>query len=243
MAGNAPVLIINESAARRFFPGRSPLGESVFLAGKARRIVGVVKDMRHARLDAPAEPQWYQPMFGAGTQLIIRVAGDADDAMPMLRRELTSVDPRFVVNRMTSLDDIIATTVTERRIAMRLLTTLATIALVMASIGLYGIVSFNVVRRRREFGVRSALGAQRHALVGMVLREGLGMAAIGIATGIALSLGLTRVLERLLFEVSPTEPVTIAMIAVVLLVVSIAASLLPAWRGASVDPAMALRAE
>ena len=243
MAGDAPVLIINETAARRFFPGRSPLGESVFLAGKARRIVGVVKDMRDARLDAPAEPQWYQPMFGAGTQLIVRVAGDASDAIPMLRRELAAVDRRFVVNSIVSLDAIIATTVTERRMAMRLLATLATIALVMASIGLYGVVSFNVVRRRREFGVRSALGAQRHALVGMVLRDGVGMAVAGIAVGVMLSLGLTGALERLLFEVSPTEPLTIAMIAAVLLAVSVGASLLPAWRGASVDPATALRAE
>jgi ABC-type antimicrobial peptide transport system permease subunit len=161
----------------------------------------------------------------------------------MLRRELTAVDRRFVVNRIVSLDDIIATTVTERRMAMRLLVTLATIALVMASIGLYGVVSFNVVRRRREFGVRSALGAQRQALVGMVLRDGVGMSVAGIAVGVILSLGLTRALERLLFEVSPTEPLTIAMIATVLLAVSVGASLLPAWRGASVDPATALRAD
>jgi predicted lysophospholipase L1 biosynthesis ABC-type transport system permease subunit len=243
MAGNAAVLIINESAARRFFPGRSPLGESVFLAGKPRRIVGVVKDMRDARLDTPAEPQWYQPLFGAGTQLIVRVAGDASDAMPMLRRELTSVDSRFVVNSLASLDDIIAGTVAERRMAMRLLTTLAAIALAMASIGLYGVVSFNVVTRRREFGVRSALGAQRHDLLVMVLRDGVGMAVIGIIAGVTLSLWLTRALERLLFEVSSTEPLTMAMIALLLLVVSIGASLLPAWRGASVDPALALRAE
>ena len=243
MAGNAPVLMINESAARRFFPGRSPLGESVFLAGKPRRIVGVVKDMRDVRLDAPPEPQWYQPLFGSGTQLIVRVVGDASDAIPMLRREMLAADSRFVVNGIGSLDDIVATTVTERRMAMRLLSALAAIALVMASIGLYGVVSFNVARRRREFGVRSALGAQRHALLGMVLREGVGMALTGIAVGVGLSVWLTRVLERLLFEVSPTEPSTIVMIAALLLLVAVGASLIPAWRGASVDPATALRAD
>jgi putative ABC transport system permease protein len=243
MAGNAPVLMINESAARRFFPGRSPLGESVLLAGKARRIVGVVKDMRDVRLDAPPEPQWFQPLFGSGTQLIVRVAGDASDAIPMLRREMLAADSRFVVNGIGSLDDIVATTVTERRMAMRLLSALAAIALGMASIGLYGVVSFNVARRHREFGVRSALGAQRHALLGMVLREGIGMALTGIAIGVGLSVWLTRVLERLLFQVSPTEPSTITMIAGLLLLVAVCASLVPAWRGASVDPAMALRAD
>ena len=243
MDGNAPVLIINESAARRFFPAQDPVGESVVLAGKARRIVGVVKDMRDVRLDAPAEPQWFQPLFGAGTELIVRVSGDASAAVPMLRRQLLAVDSRFIVNRIEPLDDIIATTVAERSMAMRLLAALALVALTMSAIGLYGVLAFNVVRRRREFGIRSALGAQRHALLGMILRDGLAMASLGVLAGIALSLGLARGLESLLFEVSPTEPVVIVSIAVLLLLVAAAASAVPGWRAASVDPALALRAE
>jgi putative ABC transport system permease protein len=243
LAGDAPSVMINESAARRFFAGRDPLAESVVLSGKARRIVGVVKDMRDTRLDAPAEPQWFQPMFGSGTQLIVRVAGDAEAAIPMLRREMMAADPRFVINAIGSLDDIVATTVTERRMAMRLLGVLASIALALAAIGLYGVVSFNVARRRREFGIRSALGARRHTLLGMVLRDGVRMALVGIGTGTVLSLWLTHALERLLFEVSPTEPVPIAMIVLVLLLVATLASLVPAWRAASLDPALALRAE
>ena len=241
--GNAPVLIINESAARRFFPDRDPLGESVVLAGSARRIVGVVKDMRDVRLDAPAEPQWYQPLFGSGTELIVRVSSDARASVPALRRQLLATDSRFVINRIEALEDIVATTVAERSMAMRLLSVLAAIALTMSAIGLSGVLAFDVGRRRREFGVRSALGAQRRALLALVVREGLRMAMIGIVAGTALALALARGLERLLFEVSPTEPVVLVAIAGLLALVAGAASAVPGWRAASVDPALALRAE
>jgi len=243
MAANAPALIINESAARRFFPNQDPLGESVFLAGKARRIVGVVKDMRDVRLDVAAEPQWYQPVFGDGTQLIIRTSGRAADMIPLLRRELAASDSRLVINRIDALEDIVATTVMERRMAMRLLAALAMLALTLASIGLYGVLSFNVARREREFGVRSALGAPRGALLTLVLRDGVRLALVGVVLGMILALWVTGALRGLLFEVSPTEPRTFTIIAAVLVLVAAAASLVPAWRAASADPIRALRAD
>jgi len=243
MAPNAPALIINESAARRFFPNQDPLGESVFLASKPRRIVGVVKDMRDVRLDVPAEPQWYQPMFGDGTQLIVRTSGRASDMIPTLRRELAASQSRLVINSIDALEDIMATTVVERRMAMRLLAALAAMALVLASIGLYGVLSFNVARREREFGVRSALGATRGSLLTLVLRDGVRLALVGVALGMFLALWLTGALRGLLFEVSPTEPRTFSIIAGVLVLVATAASLVPAWRAARVDPVRALRAD
>ena len=243
MHGNAPVLIINESAAARFFPGEDPIGHSVMLAGTARHIVGVVKDMRDVRLDAPAEPQWYQPLFGAGTELIIRVSGDARGSVPAVRRLLLTADPRFVVNRIEALDDIVAETVAERRMAMRLLSALALIALAMSAIGLHGVLAFSVDRRRREFGVRSALGASRPSLLALVVRDGLRMAMVGVGAGLAMALALTRGLESLLFAVSPTEPTVLIAIAGLLVIVAAAASAVPGWRAASVDPARALRAE
>ena len=243
MAADAPALIINETAARRFFPNQSPLGESVFLAGKPRRIVGVVKDMRDVRLDTPAEAQWFQPLLFDGTQLIIRTSGRATDMLSTLRRELAAVDSRFVINTIQPLEEIVATTVVERRMAMRLLAALATLALALASLGLYGVLSFNVARREREFGVRSALGAPKRSLLAMVLRDGVAMAVAGTAAGVLLSVWLTGALRGLLFEVSPTEPRTISLIAVVLIVVAAAASLVPAWRAASADPMRSLRAD
>ena len=243
MAPDAPALIINESAARRFFPTQNPLGESVFLAGKARRIVGVVTDMRDVRLDVPAEPQWYQPSFGDGTQLIVRTSGRAADMIPTLRRELEGSDRRLVINSIDALEDIVTTTVVERRMAMRLLAALAGMALMLASIGLYGVLSFAVARREREFGVRSALGATRSSLLTLVLRDGVRLALVGIALGTMLALWLTEALRGLLFEVSPTEPRTFSMIAGVLVLVAAAASLVPAWRAARADPVRTLRSD
>jgi putative ABC transport system permease protein len=243
LGDDAPALIINETAARRFFPNASPLGESAFLAGKARRIVGVVKDMRDVRLDTPADAQWFQPLLFDGTQLVIRTSGRAADMVATIRRELAAADSRFEINSVQPLDDIVATTVVERRMAMRLLATLAALALALASVGLYGVLSFNVARREREFGVRSALGAPRRALLTMVLRAGLGMALAGTVAGVLLSLWVTGVLRGLLFEVSPTEPRTISIIALLLLVVAAAASLIPAARAAGADPMRALRAD
>ena len=243
MAPNAPALIINESAARRFFPTQDPLDESVFLAGKARRIVGVVKDMRDVRLDVPAEPQWYQPSFGDGTQLIVRTSGQAADMIPTLRRELAGSDSRLVINSIDALEDIVATTVVERRMAMRLLAALAGMALMLASIGLYGVLSYTVARREREFGVRSALGATQRSLLTLVLRDGIRLALVGVVLGMLLALWLTGALRGLLFEVSPTEPRTFSIVAGVLVLVAAAASVVPAWRAARADPMHALRAE
>jgi putative ABC transport system permease protein len=243
LASDAPALMINESAARRFFPNASPLGESVFIAGKARRIVGVVKDMRDVRLDAPPKPQWFQPLFGDGTQLIIRTTGRARAMVPTLRRAIVASDSRLVIGRIDALEDIVATTVIERRMAMRLLVSLAAIALALASVGLYGVLGFNVARREREFGIRSALGAPRRSLLAMVLRDGLGMAAFGVALGVLLAIALTGALRGLLFEVSPTEPGIMAAVAAMLVLVASIASVVPAWRAASADPVHALRAD
>jgi putative ABC transport system permease protein len=240
--GNAPVVVINESAARRFFPGRSPLGEAAMLAGAPRRIVGVVKDTRDRRLDAPTEPQWYQPLLFAGTEMMIRVASDPAASVPMIRRELAA-DSRLTVARVDVFEDIVAGTIIERRMAMRLLATLAALALGMAAVGLYGVLSYAVAQRRRELGVRSALGADRLSLIALVLQEGVGLALIGVAIGVAFSLPATSVLRRLLFEISPTDPVSIAGIAMLLMVVAAVASAIPAWRAAAVHPATTLRSE
>jgi predicted permease len=239
---DAPVIVINESTARRFFPGRSPLGERVMLAGKARSIIGVVRDTRDMRLDVETEPQWYQPLIFEGSQLIVRVSGDPSGIVPRIR-EVLAADSRLVINRIDLLTDIVAGTVVERRMAMRLLAVFAYIALALATIGLYGVMSFSVARREREFGVRSALGAQRSTLLGMVLRHGVGLAGVGIAVGLVASLWVTRALEQLLFAISPTDAVTMWTIAGMILLIAATASLVPAWRAASADPLQALRAD
>jgi putative ABC transport system permease protein len=235
-------VILNETAARRFFPGEDPTGQLVRL-GRPRRIVGVVKDSRDMRLDSPAEPTWYQPEFGHGTQLIVRTRGDAGVMVAAIRRELIASDPGVVIERIGPFADIVASTVVDRRMAMRLLATLACLAILVASLGLYGVLSFAVRQRMRELGVRSALGAGPVALLRGVMGDGLAMTLPGIVVGLVLSVATTRVLRGLLYEVSPTEPATILGITGLLILVSIAASLVPALRASRVDPAVTLRSE
>jgi ABC-type antimicrobial peptide transport system permease subunit len=242
LGGNAPVLIINESAARRFFPDGNVLGQFVKL-GKPRRIVGVVKDSRDVRLDAEPEPTWYQPAFGAGNQLVVRVRGDASAMVERVRSELVASDRRLVVERIQPFGDIIASTVTDRRMAMRLLVTFAGLAIALAGLGLYAVLTFGVRQRLREIGVRIALGAPPSALVVDVVRNGLTMSAIGVGLGLVVSILTTRMLRSLLYDVSATDPLTIVAISGFLLLVSVAAAWHPAWRASRVDPATTLRAD
>jgi putative ABC transport system permease protein len=239
--GIAPVVIINESAARTFFPGESPLGRTVTLAGTSSSIVGIVKDTRDARLDTAAEPQWYQPLFFEGAELMIRVKGDPAAMMATVRRTLLASDRRLIIDRLEPLDAVIASTVAERRLAVQLLAVFAMVALALASIGLYGVLSFGVAQRRREFGVRTALGARRWDVLRLVMRDGVGLTLVGIGIGLLLTVALGGALRSLLFGVSATDPVTFMAISVACVAVAIAASWMPAWRAATTDPMIALR--
>ena len=188
-------------------------------------------------------PTWYQPIFGKGNQLIVRVHGDEAAMVAAIRRVLLESDPNLVIESIGPFREIIASTVVERRMATRLLGTLAGLAILLAAVGLYGVLSFSVKQRTREFGVRSALGAQPAALFSLVLRSGLGLSSAGLTLGLLLALAGTRLLQGLLYEVSPTEPVTISAIAAMVLCVSLGASYLPARTAARVNPAVILRSE
>jgi putative ABC transport system permease protein len=236
-------MIINDVAARFYFPGEKAVGRRLHMFGKDREIVGVVKATRDVRLDTPPEPQWYQPMFFGSSQLVVRTAGDPAAFEATLRRELAASDPRLIVKQVAPLDAIVAASVFERRLATRFLSIFAAVALALAAVGLYGMLNFSTIQRRREFGVRAALGAQRRDLVAMVLAQGLGMTGIGIAIGAAGSVPLSAAFRHLLFEVSPHDPVTTAIAGAVLAASAAAACSIPAWRAASVDPSIVLRAD
>jgi hypothetical protein len=238
-----PNVVINDVAARVLFPGETAVGRRVEMFGERREIVGVVKGTRDARLDAPAEPQWYQPILFGSSQLVVRMSGDAAASVEILRRELVASDPRLMVKRVEPLEAIVADSVFERRLASRLLAVFAGLALALALVGLYGVLNVATVERRREFGVRAALGARPGTLTAMVLREGLGITAAGVGIGVLLSLWLSILLRAMLFEIRPGDPATVVGIAGAMLVAAAAACWLPAWRAASVDPAIALRAE
>jgi predicted permease len=238
-----PSVIINEALARRFFPGQNPLEKTLPMRGEPRAIVGVVKDTRDMRLDTPAEPQWYEPFYFASSQLIVRVSGKPSGFVESLRRELIASDPRLIVNRVEPLEEIIAASIIERRLAMQLMTILAGIALALGSIGLYGVLSFNIAQRQREFGVRIALGAQQRDVMRIVLRQGLGLTITGIGIGLLASIPLTKTLRSLLFEISPTDPFTLTATSLLLIAVAGIACCVPAWRAATADPLTVLRTE
>jgi predicted permease len=236
-------IIINDIAARRFFPDRNPVGTRVMMTGALREIVGVVKATRDLRLDAPAEPQWYQPIMGGTSELIVRVSGRPSDRVAALRREIEAIDPRMIVQRILPLDAIVADSVLERRMASHLVSVFAGVALVLAAVGLYGVMHFGVLRRRREFAIRSALGATRRTILHGVLGQSLVLAGLGIGLGLALSLAFAGMLQRLLFETRAASPTALGVAALVLVVIAIAAAIQPAWRAASADPMAVLKSE
>jgi len=202
-----------------------------------------VKGTRDVRLETPAEPQWYQPFLFGDSQVLVRTAGDPAAWVDAVRRELLASDPRLIIKRVQPLDAIVQDTVFERRVATSLLSIFAGLALSLAVVGIYGVAAFTTAQRRREFGVRAALGARRRDLVALVLRRGLGPAIVGIAVGIAASAPLTRTLRSLMFEISAGDPGTIIGAAFMLIFATVAACALPAWRAGSVDPSIILRAQ
>jgi len=232
-------IVINDIAARRYFPGRNPVGERVRMTGRLREIVGVVGATRDVALDAPAEPQWYQPSLFGTSQLLVRAHG-VPNLPEILRHELLSADPRFIVQRVQRLDDIVAGTVIERRLASRLVGVFATLALVLAGVGLYGVMSFGVAQRRREFGIRAAIGADPARIVRLLLGQGLGTAAIGIVFGAVMSGFALRLLQPLLFDAPGFLLMPVAAAAVLLLVVALVAMFGPAVRAAGTSPTIAL---
>jgi ABC-type antimicrobial peptide transport system permease subunit len=211
------------------------------LFGKPREVVGVVKATRDVRLETPAEPQWYQPFLFGDSQLLVRTAGDPAASIDMVRRELIASDPRLIIRRVEPLDSIVRRLVFERRLATRLVSIFAGLALSLALVGIYGVTAFTASQRRREFGVRAALGARRRDLVVLVLRRGAAIGIAGIGVGALASLPVTAALRSLMFEITAGDPRTTIAAAFVLVIAAVAACALPAWRAGSVDPSITLR--
>jgi putative ABC transport system permease protein len=250
--GSSRVVIISEALAREYFPNEEPLGKRIHLdvsTGKIDEgweIVGVVGDVRMRGLGEMIKPCVYRPQafspWGSG-RLLIRTVGTPLALTEGVRKAVFEVDPSQPVANVRTVEDVIAASVAQRRFSLMLLSTFAGAALLLAAIGLYGVVAYTVAQRTREIGIRMALGANRGAVVALVLRQGMKLAGIGIVVGIAGALGLTRVLTKLLYGVKPNDPLTFAGVSLVLLCVAVLASWLPARRAGRVDPIVALRTE
>jgi putative ABC transport system permease protein len=253
------VAVVNEAFARSFFGGRDPLGQRVTFGSPTdkpewREIVGVVGDVHHAGLSSPVQPEIYVP----ATQLtpefwtiftslpisfVVRSALPPETLFPAIKAAVHDVDPEQPVSRLRPISELVSDAVARYRFSMLLLTVFGGLALCLAAVGVYGVMAYTVSQRTRELGIRLALGARAASVRHLVLRRGLGMAAAGIALGLAGALALTRLLASQLFGVSPTDPAVITAAAATLAAVSVVACLVPAVRATKVDPVVALRSE
>jgi predicted permease len=244
------VMIVNESFARRFFDGRDPVGRRVQRYGKPFAIVGMVKDSKYSSLAEDPQPYFYmsfdQVHYGSGENGVAfyaRTDRDARGLVSVLRREMSAIDPNSAGLTAMPLSDYIAAAWFGPRLTSVFLGVLGIISILLAAVGLYGVMAHAVSQRTREIGIRMALGADREGVLRMVLRRGLLLALSGVGAGLLITLAATPQIAPLLYRVSPTDPVSILGAAVFLLVVAVLASLIPALRATRIDPIIALRQE
>jgi putative ABC transport system permease protein len=252
-AKSTPVVIINRTLARRFFPNQNPIGKHVrpgigngYGPGEPpmREIVGVTGDVKQSGLGAEAAPEVYAPLAQSpfGTMFIaIRSASDPRSIVEAARRQVASVDKNEPIYHVETLDQYFAQSVAKPRFITLLLSGFAGLALLLACLGVYGVISYIVAQRTHEIGIRMALGSQKSDVLRMVIGEGLRPALAGVAIGIAGTVKLTRLLSSLLYGVKPTDPLTSAAVSLILTVVALLACYIPARRAANVDPMLALR--
>jgi predicted permease len=244
------VMIVNESFARRFFDGRDPVGRHVRINGKRYTIVGMVKDSKYYSLSEGPQPYFYmsfdQVHHGSGESgvaLYARADRDARGLASVLRHEMSAIDPKSAGLTVMPLSDYISAAWFGPRLTSFFLGVLGVISILLVAVGLYGVMVHAVSQRTREIGIRMALGADREGVLRMVLRRGLLLALLGVASGLAITLVATPLIAPLLYRVSPEDPVSILGAALFLSVVAILASLMPALRATRIDPIVALRQE
>jgi putative ABC transport system permease protein len=249
----APVALVSEEAARRFWPGQDPLGQRIRIhvgvnknRERPREIVGVVGDVRTRTLDGSIPPVAYVPhaQYAAdGMTIVVRSAGDAAAVLPMIRTRLRTLDREIALTNVRTGDQLVAASVAQPRFRMLLLGIFASVAVLLAAVGLYGVMAFSVSQRRAELGLRMALGAEPGDVLRLVLRQGLAPVGIGLAVGLGGAALLTRVMTGLLFQTDPLDPLTFGAVSLLLAAVAAVACYVPARRATTVDPLTALRYE
>ena len=249
--GAPRVAIIDRAAVRRFWADENPIGKHIKFGRRDSKatwitIVGVVGDIKTDGFDTPEQPHVYFPILqNPGYAMAVMVKTEANPKMltQSLREQVQAVDPDLPVFGEKTMEDIVETSLGERRFAMQLVTSFGVVALLLAGIGIYGVIAYSVNQRTREIGIRLALGANERDIMGWVLTQGMGLTAAGVGLGLAGAFALTRLLQGLLFGITATDAITFATLAVVLGLVALAACYIPAKRATKVDPMIALRCE
>jgi putative ABC transport system permease protein len=246
------VVLISDTAAERWWPNQDPIGRRIKVPGfdvgaqPWRTVVGVVRDVKQAGLDAPQTMQIYLPhaQYRNGyLTLVVRTKSDPMSLAAEVRRQVMQVDPEQAVSNIATMDQVLSDSIVSRRFSATLLGILAGLGLLLAAIGVYGVISYGVSQRTREIGIRIALGAKRKDVLSLVVAQGMKLLLLGVGAGIVSALLLTPALSSLLFGVSPSDPVTFAGSAIFLAAVALFACYIPARRAAKVDPMVALRSE
>jgi putative ABC transport system permease protein len=253
--GSPQVVLITEAAATQYFPNEDPLGKRITLGwGRGEdqpraggEVVGIIGDVKDAGLDEPDPPQIYLPYRQwpvGGMSVLLKTAVPPDSVADAVRRTIYSMDGNLPVGNVRTLEALVARSISQPRFYMTLLTVFAGVALALAAIGIFGVLSYAVAQRTREIGIRMALGAHQRTVVQLIVRDAMIMASAGVAIGTVAAFLLTEwLVAKLLFNTSPYDPVTFTMVAVALAAVSLAAAYVPARRATRVDPIVALRAE
>jgi len=246
-----PVMVINERFARKYFPGESAVGKHIkvdlgdgTLKSPVREVVGIVGNVKRQKLTADVDAEYYLPYAQAvitSPTIEIRTAGDPTTLIGALRSQLAQMDRNIPLYRVATMEESVSKAAAQSRFQTLLLACFAGMALLLSAVGLYAVLSYMVAQRTGEIGVRMALGAQRGDVLNLIVRRGLALALTGIGIGLAAAALLTRFMAGMLYGVQPFDPLTFAVVAAILLVVSVAASSAPAWRAARLDPMETLR--
>ena len=248
--GSVQLTVVNEILAKTVFPGQDPIGKYILDFGPEKsklQIIGVIGNVRHEGLEMDPNPEVYLP-FGQGhwPSVFMVVRCKASDPLALtaaVQNAVWSVNKDVPLSNLRTMQDVIAGSVARRRFTMLLLAIFAGLAMLLAAIGLYGVMSYTVSQRTHEIGIRMALGAQKADVLKLVVRQGMSLVTLGVVLGMVASLAVTRLMSDLLFGVSATDPAVFGGIAALLASVALAANYVPARRAAKVDPMVALRCE
>jgi len=239
-------MVINETMARRYFGGEDPIGRVVKNPHGTAQVVGVVGDVKHYGLDSEPRaeifmPAWQQPLNGMA--LIVRTAADPQAYVEQIRREVLAIDAEQPIYDASTMVDVVSRSVFLPRISMLLLTAFAIAALLLAVVGIYGVVSYTVSQRTRELGLRMALGADESATLRLVMGRSVALIAAGTLCGLVASVVAARVIAGLLYSVAPLDPIVFVSVSALLALAGVVATLIPARRAMRLDPIVALRVD